>query len=340
MSKADARASAVLVVAALRRLGLAEAKETPRVTPLPGGVSSEIWRVDLRRGAVCVKRPLAQLRVAQDWRAPVERMDYEVAWLRVAAGIVPGSVPALLGQDAEAGLFVMAFLDPHRFRNWKAALLAGRADPATAVAVMERLVRIHAGTAGRADIARAFASDAIFHAIRLAPYLAAAAERHPDRAAPLTALIATTAETRRALVHGDVSPKNILIGPAGPVFLDAECAWYGDPAFDLAFCLNHLLLKCLARPAAAQHFLAAFTAAAEAYLAGVSWESAATLEGRAARLLPGLLLARIDGKSPVEYVTAAADRERVRCVARALLAAPVETLAQLRDAWSRELADV
>ena len=63
-----------------------------------------------------------------------------------------------------------------------------------------------------------------------------------------------------------MSPKNILVGPDGPIFLDAECAWYGDPAFDLAFCLNHMLLKCLAVPAAAPAFLDCFDALACAYL--------------------------------------------------------------------------
>src|SRR3546814_8703169 len=103
-------------------------------------------------------------------------------------------------------------------------------------------------------------TDSIFHAIRLEPYLLATARAHPDRAAALESVAAETAATKRALVHGDVSPKNILVGPAGPVLLDAECAWYGDPAFDLAFCLNHLLLKCLWIPAAAPRFLVAFDA--------------------------------------------------------------------------------
>ncbi len=144
---------------------------------------------------------------------------------------------------------------------------------------------------------------------------------HRDLAPALAALAAATAATRATLVHGDVSPKNILAGPAGPVFIDAECAWFGDPAFDLAFCLNHLLLKCLWVPAAAARFLAAFDRLAETYLAGVDWEARAMLEARTARLLPGLFLARIDGKSPVEYVTEAADKARVRRVARRAAAA-------------------
>ena len=152
------------------------------------------------------------------------------------------------------------------------------------------------------------------------------------------ALAADTMAGHRCLVHGDVSPKNILAGPAGPVFLDAECAWYGEPAFDLAFCLNHLLLKCLWTPAARDGFLACFDALAAAYLAGVRWEPPGALEARAARLLPALFLARVDGKSPVEYITAEAERDRVRRVARPLVAAPPAGLATVRDAWAREVS--
>jgi aminoglycoside phosphotransferase (APT) family kinase protein len=149
------------------------------------------------------------------------------------------------------------------------------------------------------------------------------------------ALFETTAETRLALVHGDVSPKNILAGPDGPVFLDAECAWYGDPAFDLAFCLNHLLLKCLWVPAVAPKFLEAYSALAEAYLAGLSWEGRNELEERTARLLPGLMLARVDGKSPVEYL-AESGKAIIRRAARALLAEPVQRLGNVAAALMEE----
>ena len=128
-------------------------------------------------------------------------------------------------------------------------------------------------------------------------------------------------------------------GAGGPILLDAECAWYGDPAFDLAFCLNHMLLKCLWRPQWRDRYLACFDALAHAYLAGVCWEPAARIEARTARLLPGLLLGRVDGKSPAEYLTDERDRERVRRVARAHLLQPVERLAAIRDAWQLELAE-
>jgi aminoglycoside phosphotransferase (APT) family kinase protein len=326
-----------VVIEALARLGLLEPGEAPRFTRLTGGVSSDIWRVDLKKGPVCVKRALAKLRVAADWRAPIERNAYEAAWMRHAAAIAPDAVPALLGQDPIAGVLVMAYLPEERYRGWKAELLAGRADLHVAAAVGESLARIHAGTAHRPSVAAAFPTDRIFHDIRLEPYLEATARAHPDRAEALHALVAVTAAAKKALVHGDVSPKNILVGPDGPMFLDAECAWYGDPAFDLAFCLNHLLLKCLAVPAATDGFLGCFDALAETYLGGIEWERKDALEARAAHLLPGLLLGRVDGKSPAEYLTEEADKECVREVARRLLIEPAPRLGRIRAAWREQL---
>ena len=325
------------IVDALRRLQLVGADATPAMTPLPGGVSSDIWRVDLPGGPVCVKRALARLRVDAVWEVPVERSRYEWAWLQEAARVDPAWVPPLVGQDPVSSCLVMGFLDPAVHPLWKAQLRQGRADEATAREVGTRLAAIHRATAGRADLRGRFDTGRIFHAIRLEPYLLATAERHPELRPRLAGLAATTAETRLALVHGDVSPKNVLVGPRGPVFLDAECAWYGDPAFDLAFCLNHLLLKCLWTPAATPLFLASFGEMSGAYLRGADWERPERLEARAASLLPGLLLARVDGKSPVEYLTAEEDRNRVRRVARRLLREPAATLAAVRDAWASGL---
>lgn len=325
------------LMTALGRMGLAVPPGTVGAQ-LTGGVSSDIWRIDLPGGPVCVKRALGKLKVAADWRAPVGRNRYEADWMRVAGAAVPGAVPRLLGQDTQAGALAMEYLPPERYPLWKAQLRDGIADARFAAQVGQRIGRIHAATAADPALAARFPTDAIFYDIRLEPYLVATAARHPDRAEALHALVATTQATRRALVHGDVSPKNILAGPTGPVFLDAECAWWGDPAFDLAFCLNHLLLKCLWTPAATVGFLACYTALADAYRAEIDWEPQAMLEQRAARLLPGLLLARVDGKSPVEYITTEAPRDRVRRVARALLADPVARLAEVRHAWEEELA--
>jgi aminoglycoside phosphotransferase (APT) family kinase protein len=342
MSAADARLPVPPeFTQALRELGLADA-EPLTGEPLTGGVSSDIWRIDTPRGPLCAKRALAKLRVAADWRAPIERNRYEARWMEVAAQASPGSVPRMLGQHPALGVLVMEYLSPQEHRLWKHALRDGDGFPeaaaTTARAVGRVLVRIHAYAAARPALAAEFATDAIFHDIRLEPYLLATGRRHPALVAALGRLVEVTAATRRTLVHGDVSPKNILLGPGGPVLLDAECAWWGDPAFDLAFCLNHLLLKCLWRPAFAPQYLAAFDALAGAYLAGVDWEPRAELEQRAAALLPGLLLARVDGKSPVEYLTEEAQRECVRRVGVPLIARPPAALAAVSAAWRAELS--
>ena len=169
------QAQAAELIPTLQRLGLAAPGERPRFTRLTGGVSSDIWRVDLAAGPVCVKRALAKLRVAQDWFAPVERNLYEARWMRRAAAVVPAAVPALLGQDPAAGVLVMAYLDPARHVLWKTELRDGRAAPEVAAAVGERLVRIHAASADDPAVAAEFATDRIFYDIRLEPYLVATA---------------------------------------------------------------------------------------------------------------------------------------------------------------------
>ena len=300
---------------------------------LPGGVSSDIRLIEFGGLKYCIKQALPRLKVAADWRAPVERNHSEAEWLRVVGEILSEAVPQVLYEDRGAGCFIMEYLPSDLYPVWKAQLRDGVIDPAVGAAVGRRLGRIHAATAGRADVAARFATDHIFYPIRSEPYLIATAQAHPDLASRLRELSDTTMRTRLALVHGDVSPKNILIGERGPVFLDAECAWYGDPAFDLAFVLNHMLLKCVWRPQWTPRYLECFDALRDAYLRQVDWEPLSVMERRTAHLLPGLLLGRVDGKSPAEYVTVDADKEVMRAVSRALLLHPVPTLGEVRDAW-------
>ncbi len=320
---------------ALRRLGLLDPGEVARVRPLTGGVSSDIWLVEAGRRRFCVKRALPKLKVAALWEAPVKRNAAEAAWMRAVARWLPRAAPRLLGEDAKAGLFAMEYLPPEDYPLWKTRLLGGDAEPKFAASVGHSLAQIHALSAADSDMPAAFAHDDTFEAIRIEPYLRATARAHPMLQARFEALAQATLATKRALVHGDVSPKNILIGPLGPVFLDAECAWFGDPAFDLAFCLNHLLLKGAREGAGKARYAPAFSALTHAYLARVDWENADGLEARAAALLPGLFLARVDGKSPVEYLTSEREREAVRRCAIPLIVTPPRRLMEVANAWER-----
>ncbi len=317
----------------LERLGLVTPGEPIRISTLAGGVSSDICKVQAGGRVFVVKRALARLRVADDWRAPVERNRYEADWLETVARIRPGAAPAVLARDDETGLFALEYFDPAEFPVWKERLRDGDVELRVAEAVGHSLAAIHAATARDTGIAERFATGSIFHAIRLEPYFEASARRHPDVAGRLLDLSARTLKTEIALVHGDVSPKNILAGPRGPVFLDAECAWFGDPAFDLAFCLNHLLLKSLWNRAAARRLLDAFAALFAAYRNGVTWEPPAVFELRAAELLGALLLARVDGKSPVEYL-GPAERALVREISLGLIAARPESPREVARIWA------
>ncbi len=326
------------LVAALRRAGLVGDDATMTIEPLAGGVSSDIVRVDAGGRSLCIKRALPKLKVAAEWRAPVERNHAEAEWMRVVGEILPTAVPRLLVEDRAAGLFAMEFLSPASYPVWKDQLRDGVIDPAFAGEVGRCLAAIHAATARGGDFAQRFANDHIFYPIRLEAYLVASAGRHPELNRRLMELVETTRATKLALVHGDVSPKNILAGPDGPVFLDAECAVYGDPAFDLAFCLNHLMLKCLWRSQWRERYLECFGTLSAAYLAGVDWEPREVMEARTAALLPGLFLARVDGKSPAEYLSTDAEKALVRATAKPLISDPVARLADVARAWRSALA--
>ncbi len=325
------------VIVSLRRLGVLDGDDVPPIMALPGGISSDIWRLDLPGGAVCVKRALPRLRVEKRWEAPVERNTFEWEWMQCVAAFAPDAVPPMIAHDQDARLFVMAYLDPLDYPLWKDQLRDGVAHPGDAAAVGRLLGTIHSRTANRSDIAEKFSTDRIFHAMRLEPYLEATARAHGDLSTVLLGLAERTANTKRVLVHGDISPKNIMFGPKGPVFLDAECAWHGDPAFDAAFCLNHLLLKCLWTPGSTDEFLSCFTSLWDGYRGEIDWEPDEDVAYRVATLLPGLFLARIDGKSPVEYLTDDRDKNRVRRVARALLVDPVQRPEEVCDAWRTEV---
>ncbi len=315
-------------------LGLAKRGETPVATPLTGGVSSGIYRVDVSSGAYCLKQALPQLKVEKDWKVPVDRVFAEIGWLQTVGAIVPGHVPKVLGTDEKTKSFVMEFLSSDHV-VWKTELLSGRVEVEVARQVGDIIGRVHAATAHSADCTKRFANDDNFHALRLEPYLTETGRIHPRVKSRMDTLIERTKSTKLALVHGDLSPKNILIGPNGPVILDAECAWYGDPAFDVAFCLNHLLIKAAWLPQRLQVLQDSFAAFADAYFKRVDFEDPSGLEERIATLLPGLTLARIDGKSPVEYLAADA-RDPIRQAALRLLNDAPSRLADVSAQWKLE----
>lgn len=294
-------------LAELRRAGLVREKE-PGVQVLTGGVSSDVWLVEDSGRKFVVKRSVPKLRVKAEWYADPARLRYEFLYLRTVADIVPGSVPRLLTSDPDSPVLAMEFLGDG-FSNWKALMLGGEISPEHAAHAGEILGRIHAATTGNAAVRGIFDSMEFFLQLRIEAYLRATAEKQePGLANLLLAEADRLAKHHECLVHGDYSPKNMLVSPDRFVVLDCETACYGDPAFDLAFVLNHLLLKALFHSGHRPDAIPRLRGAAEALRAAYSQahaRAAPAIEARVAHLLPMLLLARVDGKSPVEYLNSA-----------------------------------
>ena len=212
-------------------------------------MASDIQVVDGPDGLYVLKRALPRLRVAAEWFSDPARSLVEASALKVMAGIIgQDTVPRVLWIDPGRHEFAMELVPP-RLRNWKQDLMSGRIDPATASRAGHLLGQLHAGSARRPDLREQFGDTRFFEELRIRPYFTRVAERNPDLAADIEAVVAGMADRRSALVHGDFSPKNILADGADVVLLDCEVAHWGDPRFDLAFCLTHLALKSLRRAA-------------------------------------------------------------------------------------------
>jgi Ser/Thr protein kinase RdoA (MazF antagonist) len=184
------------------------------------------------------------------------------------------------------------------FLNWKKLLLAGLAEGDEAVRAGALMAQIHRYSDGDPEAKRLFDTTENFYQLRIEPYLLATGKKHPALRPLFEAEAERLAATREGLVHGDFSPKNILAGPDRMVILDCEVAWYGDPAFDLAFLLSHFFLKALFHAPRDVGMRAMIEKFWFAYVA----IQTKPLGTRPVRLLLMVLLARVDGKSPVEYL--------------------------------------
>ncbi len=293
--------------------------EPVRLRELGGGVSNRVLLVESESARFVVKQSLGRLRVPDDWRADRSRIFREAAALRDAARFLPaGSVPEVLWVDEAHFIFAMAAAAPGA-QNWKAQLLAGCIDPAIAARAGSLLGLWIRASWGDAGLERRYGDQTAFDQLRIDPYYRTVAARRPQVAGRVAELMAESAARRVSLVHGDWSPKNFLIDGQALAVIDFEVVHYGDPAFDAGFCLNHFLLKCFRLPRRAAGLLElarVFYTWVEAVLPSPALRF---FEAATVRHLGCLMLARIDGKSPVEYITEEPLKEAVRRAATRII---------------------
>jgi aminoglycoside phosphotransferase (APT) family kinase protein len=324
----------------LRERGLIGGRETPTVRVLAGGVSNRTVLVERwDGGAWVVKQALARLRVQAEWWCSPARIHREAAGLRTLNELLPpGATPQFVDEDPIEHVLIMeAVAQPHM--NWKQMLLAGEVVGAHVAQFGALLGTMHGEGYRRCEeMAETFGNTTFFDALRLEPYYHYTAAQTPAAANFFAQLTAATVRRRQTLVHGDYSPKNVLVHCGQLVLLDYEVIHYGDPAFDLGFGLTHLLSKAHHLPPyrdrlaeAARQFWAGYLAA----LGDVPWRD--ELEPMAVRHTLGCLLARVDGRSPLEYL-GERERMRQRAIVLALMAEPPETIYALTQQFTEGIA--
>lgn len=322
----------------LRRTGRIAPAEQPRIAILQGGVSNRTVWVERPPGeAWVVKQALSKLRVPVDWFSSPARIHREALGLQWLARLAPpGSITPFLFEDREQYLLAMQAV-PRPHANWKTLLLAGEISTRHVRQFAALLAAIHRDAHGRADLAEIFGDRAFFESLRLEPYYGYSAQQAPAAANFLHSLIRETLALRITLVHGDYSPKNILVHHGRLVLLDHEVIHFGDPAFDLGFSLTHFLSKAHHFPALRREFAAAALQYWRAYLealAAPAW--AADLEPRVVRHTLACLLARTVGRSPLEYLSPA-ERARQRDAVLRIIPSPPTAVADLISLFEEQL---
>lgn len=314
---------------------LAAQDEPLRISFLDGGVSCTAALIETGKRLLLFKQALPRLKVKGDWYCDPSRMRVEMEANAVWHSIVPESVPDVMYYDPEDHIFIREAA-PASCVMWKTHLLAGRLDFGVATAAMRSLALVHTACADDAALCQRFADKQFFYDLRIQPYLECVAKAHPQVAESCSAIVQALMEASVTLVHGDFSPKNILVDEQRIWVLDYEVAHYGHPAFDLAFFFNHFLLKVVKNPER--------TGALGNLMRNMSATYSSTVQGLDKKeimadtlaLLPLLLLARVDGKSPAEYLTTEAERDRARRLALAaysLKPATLEAFVGLAEHW-------
>ncbi|MFY0653913.1 MAG: phosphotransferase [Cyclobacteriaceae bacterium] len=298
---------------------------------LSGGVSCLILLIDDGTTRFVVKSALEKLNVKEDWFADLGRNKTEQEYLSYVGEFLPEAVPKVIYSDNERHFFCMEMLE-NDLSNWKQRLMAGQCDLEYARRAGVLFGTIHKKSAGDKNAQHKFDTLNNFYQLRIEPYLLRTGQKHPELEYLYQKEAERLASTSTCLVHGDFSPKNIMVSPDRIVVLDCEVAWYGDPVFDVAFLLNHFMMKAVYKPGKSLDFMEMAKLIWENYKSTAKELADKNFEGKLCHLLCLLMLARVDGKSPVEYLNEQ-QQKTVRSFVYETLPMSIDTFAALQDLW-------
>jgi tRNA A-37 threonylcarbamoyl transferase component Bud32 len=318
------------LVAYLRNTGRIGPAESPQVRTLAGGVSNRtVWLQRETGEAWVLKQALAKLRVQVDWFSDPSRVHREALGLRWLEKLAPqGTITPLVFEDRERHLLAMeAVPEPHE--NWKTMLLRGDIDPGHVDQFAEILRSVFVHSPRYRELPGVFADRSFFESLRLEPYYQYTAAHVPEARDFLNRLVADTRAVGVSVVHGDYSPKNVLVRDGKLVLLDHEVIHWGDPAFDVGFAVTHFLSKAHHLP----QFRGTFIEGARRFVAALP---PGVTGARGARHTLACMLARVAGRSPLEYLDDAG-RARQRRIIVDLMSSPPTSVLHLINRFAEEL---
>ena len=275
--------------------------DCPQFETLTGGVSNRaVWVRRQDRADWVIKQALAKLRVQVDWFSAPERIQREAAGLRWLSRIIPDHVPEIVFTDESRHILAMTAV-PQPHQNWKAMLLSGQTSLNYARQFGRILADVHNAVDNLPELKSEFAERRFFEELRLEPYYQYTASQISAASRFLEELVADTRRNAFTLVHGDYSPKNVLVYRDRLIILDFEVIHFGDPAFDLGFSLTHLLSKAHFMPSRRGDFLKMAREYWREYTRIRRETAQNQRESGVIRHTLACLLARVAGRSPLEY---------------------------------------
>ena len=297
--------------------GLLEIKNEKiiNVEPLKGGVSCEIYKVDTTTNSYCIKKALKKLRVEKDWYADPIRSYYEYLWLKKTKKILPSSIPEVISYNRMKNYLIIEYLNMSRYSNLKEDLLKGKVDLNNLNKLAKKLIYIHKNLKSNYNKKIFQTHNFNFIKLRINPYLLELNKTYPELKKYINETVNLLRNNQHTVIHADFTPKNILVSKNKQIILDAETANYGDPSFDIVSLINHLIIKLLFVNKNKKNFVLALKKIFNTYHSNVTWEEKQDIIQRSKTLLPLMILARVDGKSPVEYIKNNKEKNKLRRIA-------------------------
>ena len=339
-------------------VGLLDYADVVSVETLGWGISNTLVKVMTSDRNMVVKQSLEYLRVKEEWKADRKRIYTERECISLLEhSLEPGSFPEIIYEDRPNFLFVMSSA-PEGSMNWKELLISGDISSVIAEESGKLLRLFHNIDVKALGLKEVFNDLDAFIELRIDPYHRTVARLHSDVSNVVEREAERMLETQVSLVHGDYSPKNLLVFKNKPFLIDFEVAHLGNPVFDVAFMVNHLFLKSIYNVPKRQEFFEAIRQFLHGYyfpvaldyrkgshdgsLRGeVDWDEGSSdervQETNLIKQIGCLMLARIDGKSPVEYIVRDDTKRLVRRLSKYLLLETHDSISEVINLFDLEI---